>query len=64
MDKYDGSIFKTTHLANEEDSLMIMKVDREMKDAIAKHGEASPPKSHEEIFYETIEKKKRDIVGV
>lgn len=64
MDKYDGSIFKTTHLANEEDSLMIMKVDREMKDAIAKHGEACPPKSHEEIFYETIEKKKRDIVGV
>jgi len=63
-DKYQGSIFHVVSKADEEEALMQMKVDREMDEAIAKHGEASPCKPHEEIFYETIEKKKRDIVGV
>lgn len=63
-DKYEGSIFTVNSIATEEEALMQMKVEREMEEAIAKHGEAKPSKPHEEIYYETIEKKKRDIVGV
>jgi len=38
-----------------------MKVDRELKEAIEKHGTVSPPKEYEEKFYEKINAKKRDI---
>jgi hypothetical protein len=38
-DKYDGRIFHIAHRANEEITLTQMKVDRELQEAIRKHGE-------------------------
>ena len=60
-DKYDGRIFNLAHRANEEVTLTQMKVDRELQDAIRKHGEVEPPKEHEDQFFERIKNKKRDI---
>jgi hypothetical protein len=59
--KYDGRIFNLTHNANEEITLSQMKVDRELQAAIAKHGEVTIPKEHEDEFYEKINKKKQEI---
>jgi hypothetical protein len=38
------------------------KVDREIREAIKKHGELVLPKTHIEEFYEKIEKKRNKIV--
>jgi hypothetical protein len=38
-----------------------MKVDRELQEAIKKHGEVSPPKSYEDEFYEKIHGKKLEL---
>jgi hypothetical protein len=46
--KYDGSIFSVTHQASEEEQLSMMKVDRELEAAIAKHGEVVIPGKYEE----------------
>jgi hypothetical protein len=59
--KYDGRIFNLSHRAGEQDTLMQMKVDRELQAAIAKHGEVQPPQQHEDQFFERINKKKQDI---
>jgi hypothetical protein len=63
-DKYDGRIFNIAHKANEEVTLTQLKVDRELQAAIAKHGEALPPRSREEEFFEEINKKKREVYSV
>lgn len=60
-DKYDGRIFNLNHRANEEVTLTCMKVDRELQQAIQKHGIVQPPKSHEDEFYDKINQKKREI---
>lgn len=41
-----------------------MKVGRELKEAINKHGEIRPPKSYEDTFYERINSKKKDIAAI
>jgi hypothetical protein len=41
-----------------------MKVNRELQEAIKKHGEAVPPKLFEEEFFEKINNKKRDIYSI
>jgi len=47
--KYQGSIFSVTSKATEEETLAMLKVDRELEAAIAKHGEAViPSKYHED----------------
>jgi hypothetical protein len=38
-----------------------MKVDRELEEAVRKHGEVQPAQSYEDKFFEKINKKKRDI---
>jgi len=38
-----------------------MKVNREMKEAIEKHGEVQPPKKYEDVFWERINKKKEEL---
>ena len=63
-DKYDGRIFNIAHRANEEVTLTQLKVDRELQDAIAKHGTVSPVKPFEEEFFDKINNKKRDIYSV
>lgn len=63
-DKYDGRIFNLAHRANEEITLTQLKVDRELQEAIAKHGTVTPPQVYEDQFYEKINNKKRDIYSV
>lgn len=46
--KYSGSIFQVTHKASDEEALTMMKVDRELEAAIAKHGETVIPTRYEE----------------
>lgn len=41
-----------------------MKVDRELEEAIQKHGVVNPPKSYEDQFFERINQKKKDIAAV
>ena len=38
-----------------------MKVDKELQDAINKHGLVNPRKSYEDQFFERINAKKKDI---
>ena len=58
--KYNGSIFKLNGgKVNEEEQLSIMKVDRELQDAVAKHGEVETPKRYEEEMREEIERRKK-----
>ncbi len=63
-DKYEGQIFKLNRFASQEEALTQMKVERELKDAIAKHGEIRPPTSYEDNFFERINSKKKDIAAV
>jgi hypothetical protein len=62
--KYDGRIFNLAHQASEEVTLTQLKVDRELQEAIAKHGQVVPPKTYEDQFFENINNKKRDIYSV
>lgn len=39
------------------------KVDREMVEAVKKHGAVDLPHSHIDEFYDRIDNKKRDIVA-
>jgi len=39
------------------------KVDREMVEAVKKHGPISLPHSHIDEFYDRIDNKKKDIVA-
>lgn len=42
-DKYSGKIFNVGGNANEEVTLAQLKVDRELQEAVQKHGEVIPP---------------------
>jgi len=44
-DKYNGHIFHLASHADEETTLTMLKVDRELEAAVAKHGEITPPKT-------------------
>ena len=63
-DKYDGRIFNLAHRANEDVTLTQMKVDRELQEAVKKHGEAVPAKLFEDEFFEKVNNKKRDIYSI
>lgn len=41
-----------------------MKVDKELEDAIAKHGQVVKPELYEDQFFERINKKKKDIAAI
>jgi hypothetical protein len=38
-----------------------MKVDKELQEAIAKHGELKVPKPYEEEFFDRVKNKRREI---
>lgn len=57
--KYNGQIFNVAHRASEEITLTQLKVDRELEEAIKKHGEVRLPKSFEDNFKDRILEKKR-----
>ena len=52
--KYEGRIFNIAHRANDEITLTQMKVDRELEDAINKHGVVQPPQEFEDQFRDRI----------
>lgn len=56
-DKYEGKIFNVASSGNEEILLTKMKVQKELQEAIAKHGEVKVPPKHEDEFYQRIKKK-------
>ena len=56
--KYSGKIFNTGDSSNEKITLTQLKVDKELEEAIQKHGEVSPAKKYEDQFYEKINQKK------
>ena len=41
-----------------------MKVDRELNEAISKHGVVNPPKSYEDQFFEKINQKKKEVASI
>lgn len=63
-DQYAGRIFNVTHRATEEQTLTMLKVDRELEEAVAKHGQAVPAKEYEQIFFDRIKDKKKDIYSI
>jgi hypothetical protein len=42
--KYNGSVVHIPHVADHETQMSMMKVDRELQEAIRKHGEVEVPK--------------------
>ena len=59
--KYDGRIFNQAHEASEDITLSQLKVDKELQEAIKKHGEVVPPKEYEDVFFDKINDKKKDL---
>jgi len=60
-DKYNGSSFFVHSEPSEEIKLTQMKVDKELDEAVKKHGEAKIPETYEENFYDRIQKKREQI---
>ncbi len=56
--KYQGSIFTVTSKASEEETLAMMKVDRELEAAIAKHGEAVVPSKYHEDWEQRVDQER------
>lgn len=62
-DKHQGSIFSVTSRASDEDALTMMKVDRELEAAIAKHGETVIPTRYEEEWQERLIQERQRIAA-
>lgn len=56
--KYQGSIFSVTSKASEEETLAMLKVDRELEAAIAKHGEAVIPSKYHEDWEKRVDQER------
>ena len=41
--------------------MSMLKVDKELREAVDKHGEIVPPKDHIEEFYEKIKDRKKEL---
>lgn len=61
--KYQGQIFNLNHRASEEITLTQLKVDKELEEAIKKHGTVTIPKSYEDNFHERVKEKAKQISG-
>jgi hypothetical protein len=61
-DKYTGRIFQSRGAMPTDFQLAMNKVDREMEEAVKKHGTVTLPNSHIDEFYERIEREKAKIV--
>mmetsp|Transcript_36611 Transcript_36611/g.35403 ORF Transcript_36611/g.35403 Transcript_36611/m.35403 type:complete len:158 (-) Transcript_36611:55-528(-) len=59
--KHDGQIFTQNHAADDEEALTMMKVQKELQEAVEKHGEVEVPALHEDQFFEKINKKKQEL---
>merc|ERR1711971_1367499 len=63
-DKYRGRIFASQGAQASRDWAMAYeRIDREMTQAVEKHGPMTVPTSHVEEFYDAIDKKKGEIVS-
>ena len=61
--KFNGSIFSVTSKASEQEALSMMKVDRELEEAIAKHGEAVVPSRYEEEWEARVAAERQKIAA-
>lgn len=61
--KHQGSIFHVPHRATVEQALIQAKVDEELRDAIAKHGETVIPASHEEEWEQRVVDEKKRVAS-
>ena len=62
-DKYTGRIFQDRGKQDEAFELAMEKVDREMIDAVKKHGPVRLPECHIEGWYDRIDQEKANIVA-
>lgn len=63
ISKYNGRIFNTACDSRPEDMAKVEKVQRELAEAIQKHGKVVPPETYENQFFERINNKKREIAS-
>ena len=62
-DKYTGKIFQARGAMPKDFQIAMSKVDREMDEAVKKHGPVTlPTSSHIDDFYERIDREKKNIV--
>jgi len=62
--KYVGAIFSSgDSIADKDDALCQMKVDRELQDAIEIHGEVRLPSKYEDEWEARVEREKQKIVA-
>lgn len=62
--RYDGSIFRIPNEAEDDEALMMMKVDRELQEAKSKLGEAVVPEQFEDQLKDKIENAKKKIAAI
>ena len=61
--KYRGSIFTVSSPASAEEQLVTMKVDRELQEAIAKHGETVIPSRYEDEWESRVVQERQKIAA-
>lgn len=61
--KRQGSIFQQECLADKEDALSQLKVDRELQDAIEIHGEVSLPEKYEDVWERRVAEERNKIAA-
>jgi hypothetical protein len=63
-DKYTGRIFQARGAMSKDFQISMSKVDREMEEAVKKHGPVTlPSNSHIDDFYDKIDREKANIVS-
>ena len=62
--KYNGRLFHVNHRADEEITLTQLKVDRELQEAVAKHGEVHIPERYENQWKRRVEENKHRLAGL
>lgn len=63
-DKHNGRLFNTVQSNVPRDfQVAFEQIDREMSQAVQKHGPMNLPTSHVEDFYERINHEKKNIVS-
>ncbi len=62
-EKYQGRLFTMQNTPSEEDVMVHMKVEEEMKAAIEKHGKASPFAAVEDAWKEDLRKTRERLAG-
>lgn len=62
-DKYQGHTLQLSAYCNKETAIAQLKVDKELADAVAKHGEIELPERYEDQDKDEIHKRRHNIAG-